>query len=299
MKITEIEDQLNLRIPSRVDEIFHPSFQTQNTRVFVKRDDLIHPMISGNKWRKLKYNIEFYLNQNYRGIVSFGGAYSNHLYALSTACYHLSIPFVALIRGDGFDPENQTLVQLKEQGTKMIFVSRSAYREKENSLEVQKYLSQYQNHYLIPEGGSSDLAIAGLLEMCDELDWSMIDHLFVSAGTGATAGGILNFMDRYNTQAKLHVVSALKGGFMKTEVLKYAGLSHSQSLIVYDDFHFGGYAKMPMELIDFSNEFTDKTNLPLDLIYNAKTMYAMSTVISNGEIGTNSNVLFVNTGGRR
>lgn len=290
---------LALDIPSRSENV---TIRLQSGVAFdllIKREDLINPFISGNKWRKLKGNINHYFNKEFKGIISFGGAYSNHLYALGHVCANLDVPLVALIRGDGFDPENSTLSTLVSDGHELHFIDRSSYRLKDRSPIVAKIINDYPGYYLIPEGGSNTYVEEGIHDMCDEIDWDVVDLIWVSAGTGATAASTLTYIERHDIECQLNVVSSLKGNFMEGEILKFAKMNGSSKLKVYNSFHFGGYGKRPKELIDFAQKWTTDTNVPLDLIYNSKAMFGLLSEVEDDDEMRSKRHLFINTGGRR
>lgn len=289
-----IQKVLGLRIPSPVEEISFEGFTFS-----CKRDDLIHPVISGNKWRKLYYHLQHYYERGYEQMASFGGAYSNHLYALSHVCAALKIPLTAFVRGDGFDPENSTLQKLRLDGTNIIFIDRSAYRLKENGELVKSIMDKLDDCLLVPEGGSGPRGKKGINHLCEELNWQDFNHIVVSAGTGATAAGLFDFIVQKNLDVSLHVVSALKGSFMKAEIISQLTVSADERLQVYHDYHFGGYGKMPEKLRIFQKQFQEATGIELDLVYNAKSVYAMMDKLKVKKIHSEAGVLYINTGGLR
>jgi 1-aminocyclopropane-1-carboxylate deaminase len=295
LDLNQIINQLNLQLPSRIDYV---SINTKSkSTIGIKRDDLIHPIISGNKWRKLKYHLDQYYQEGYSSVISFGGAYSNHLYALSHVCMVLNIPCTLFVRGDGYDPTNSTLSKLKSDGSKLMFIDRTAYRQKDKAPMVQEFLVNNKNVLIIPEGGSGPQSRLGLFELCEELDWINIDQLFVSAGTGATAAAIYSYIYDNGINTALHVISALKGDFMKSEICAQLDFDPDLRLNVYDQYHFGGYAKMPENLIDFERNLSSITKIHLDLVYNAKTAFGMIDLINKNVINSTDRIIFLNTGG--
>jgi 1-aminocyclopropane-1-carboxylate deaminase len=181
-------------LPSPCEKVIHNSLEKHEIKLYVKRDDLIHPEISGNKYRKLKYNLEYILNNNISSIITFGGAYSNHLYATAALCNYYGLQSYGIVRGDGLDPDNPTLQFCIKNGMTLHFVCREEYRNKNNSSVVKKIIAQYNSAYVIPEGGSNQLALLGVEEIWGELSVQLEktpDYLFCAIGTGTTIAGLL------------------------------------------------------------------------------------------------------------
>lgn len=260
--------------------------------VFVKREDLIHPGYGGNKWRKLKYNLEHYLSNSYSQLISFGGAFSNHIHALALLCKDYNIPVTAIVRGEVDDPDNPTLHDAREAGMRLIPVSRSAYRMKENSEEIQEILDTFENPFIVPEGGSNAIAKKGVTEILGELD-DHYDYIFLSAGTGMTATGII---EAAHSDTQVYVVNALRNPELETTIKSNLDIEKS-NWTVLSDHHFGGFAKVPKDLIEWNRGFFDKYKMPLDPVYNAKAMYALLDSIKSGLLKRNSRVLYLHTGG--
>jgi len=259
----------------------------------VKREDLLHPTISGNKWRKLKYNIKSALDNGVETIITFGGAFSNHIYATAAACNELGLQSVAIIRGD-YDKENPTTMFAQQCGMDLRFIDRSSYREKENSEAAKNILSEYSNFMLIPEGGSNDLAEKGLHELSSEINETDHDIIMVSAGTGSTATGILQQLD---TDKELWVFSSLKSAYLEDEILSKTDSSKHDQLKFISCYHYGGYGKTPPELILFMNDFKIETNIPIDPIYNGKLIAGFYDMASRAQLDTTSSYLWIHTGG--
>lgn len=263
--------------------------------LYVKREDLIHKEISGNKYRKLKYNLLHYHNSDYKGIISFGGAYSNHLHALAALCKFESIPSVGIVRGD-YDADNPTLKFVEDCGMKLHFVSREDYRIKEKSNVIQNIINQNPNFILIPEGGSNHYALLGVKEIVDEInDFSeRFDYIAVSAGTGCTASGILNGISENNLEAKLFVFSALKGQFLKEVISQKTRI---KDFHFTDEYCFGGFAKTNDELFSFIKEFENRTSIPLDYVYNGKLVFGLKNLGERKFFTSKDKVLWIHTGG--
>lgn len=266
---------------------------SSNVKLDIKRDDLIHPSISGNKWRKLKYNLLAASNDNCDGIITYGGAFSNHIYATAAACREFGFQSVGIIRGE-YDPRNPTLQFAKSCGMDLKFVDRSSYREKENSISIKEILNQYPDFLVIPEGGSNELSENGLKELSFEINELNHDVILVSAGTGATASGILNHLSE---DKKLWVFSSLKSCYLKEEILDRVPAKKAKQLTFFSDYHWGGYGKSPANLIQFMNSFTRESKVPIDPIYNGKLIYGFSDMIRNEMIAINKSYLWIHTGG--
>ena len=257
-------------------------------RLLILRDDLHHPLISGNKWRKLK-GVLHDNDHKAKGIITFGGAFSNHIHATAAACMHYGIPSVGIIRGE-YDPANPTLISARQHGMTLHFVSRSDYRLKEDSPTIQQLIAQYADHTVVPEGGSGPMAMIGLAELAQQITAIPdIDIVTVSAGTGMTAAGIVK-----NQQRPVYVFSSLKDTYLQSEISK---LADGQSFTFVTDYHFGGYGKVTSELVSFINDFKQRTGIPLDPIYNGKAIYGILDQVSLGYLPKGTTLLHVHTGG--
>ena len=284
----------SLKIPSPVSKVHFPVFDEKRVEVYVKREDLIHPLLSGNKWRKLKYGIQYFLESDNSHIITFGGAFSNHIHAFGHACHIYGLKGVVIIRGEE-DTSNPTIDDLRSLGIELHFVSRKEYRLKENSLLIKSIIDKYESPLVVPEGGSSEWARPGVREMALEIiDEDIIfDHIAISAGTGCTSGCMIDSLE--NKGGQIEVYSALKGAFMKDEVGKWAGDADNWQL--FEDEAFGGYGKVNASLVDFINDFYQVSGIPLDPIYNGKLMYHLVERIESGAYQKGSVILWVHTGG--
>lgn len=275
-------------VNSPIEKVTHPLLK--DVRLCVKREDKIHPTISGNKWRKLKYNL---LNSRGLTIVTFGGAFSNHIYATAAACNEFGLASVGIIRGE-YDEGNPILQFAKSCGMELKFVDRTSYRDKAESPIVQKILKEIPDRIVIPEGGSNDLALQGIHELSEEINQTDFDVIMVSAGTGCTATGILQKLD---SSKQLWVFSSLKSDYLKDEILNQVDESKHSQLKFINDYHFGGYGKSPSELIDFINDFTIETSIPVDPIYNGKLVSGFCEMAKDGSLNQSKSYLWIHTGG--
>ncbi|WP_052266341.1 1-aminocyclopropane-1-carboxylate deaminase/D-cysteine desulfhydrase [Pedobacter kyungheensis] len=259
--------------------------------LFVKRDDLIDPYISGNKWRKLKYILAKAKAENKTHLVTFGGAYSNHLVATAAAAARSGLKATAFVRGETV--KNEMLLLCSLFGMELIFTDRESYRDKHQLFE--SHFANNAEAYFVDEGGASAEATLGCAEIIGELT-ETYDHIFCAAGTGTTAAGLLKGIQQQQLAAKLHVVPVLKGGgFIADEIARYT--TTDKQLALHLDYHFGGYAKTTPELIHFIKMFTAQTGLLLDPVYTAKMFYAISDLEKKGQLHRDERILAIHTGG--
>lgn len=264
-----------------------------DVRVFIKREDLIHPLISGNKFRKLKYNLVQAKETDHDMLLSFGGAYSNHIAALSYAGKINGFKTIGIIRGEELSAElsiNPTLQFAQRNGMKLIFVSRENYRLKDHPKYIDELHNKFGRFYLIPEGGTNSFAIKGCEEILDSNDLKY-DYICSSVGTGGTIAGLINSAHPHQ---KIIGFPALKGSFLINEIRKFANRNNWS---LQPEYHFGGYAKINQELISFINRFKQDYNIPLDPIYTAKMMYGITDLIHKGYFKNKSKILAIHTGG--
>jgi len=259
----------------------------------VKREDLHGDGISGNKLRKLKYNVERAIAEGYTKILTFGGAYSNHILAASYIKKKYGIDIIGVVRGEELADkikENPTLCKAQENGMQFHFVSREAYRNKSSSEFIQKLEEKFGSFYLLPEGGTNDLAIKGCEEILTTED-EKFEYICCAVGTGGTVAGLINASTE---NQQVIGFSALKGDFLKNDV---TALVAKNNWIIQTDYHFGGYAKVTSELVVFINEFKKNTGILLDPIYNGKMMYVIFDLIKKGYFPENTSILAIHTGG--
>ncbi|SHG12264.1 1-aminocyclopropane-1-carboxylate deaminase [Flavobacterium micromati] len=259
----------------------------------IKREDLLHPFVSGNKFRKLKYNLLQAKVENHDTILTFGGAFSNHIAAVAYAGYENGIKTFGIIRGDElFDQidENPTLKFAQNCGMLFKFVSREDYRLKSEISFLENLKEQFGSFYLIPEGGTNELAIKGCEEILTKND-AEFDYICCAVGTGGTISGIINSVLPHQ---KVLGFPALKGDFLKDEIRNFV---QNVNWELITDYHFGGYAKVNEELIAFINHFYTENQIPLDPVYTAKMVFGVIDMINNNYFAANSKILLIHTGG--
>lgn len=271
----------------------HPLLAEKQVSLVFKREDLLHPFISGNKYRKLKYNLLAAKAENEHTILTFGGAYSNHIAATAYAAKEKGFKAVGVIRGEELESSwqmNTTLKRAYEDGMRFKFVTRSDYREKENHVFIEDLRKEFGDFYLVPEGGTNELAIKGCEEIITPED-KEYDIICSSVGTGGTVSGLIK--SSFSHQ-KVLGFSALKGDFLKDEIEKLVDNKHWQLLT---DYHFGGYAKISEELIHFINAFKEKTNIPLDAIYTGKMIFGLFDMVKRDTFAAGTKIMAIHTGG--
>ena len=292
-----------INTPSPLHIVENELFKSFDLNVLIKRDDLIHPEISGNKWRKLKLNIERFVQGKYEKLLTFGGAYSNHIIATAKLCQQLNIPSIGIIRGEELNPySNDTLKRAAEMGMELIFVSRQDYDARYEKYYHNLLRNQYGNVLIVEEGGANYYGMLGVSEVISELEHEP-DYLVTAIGTGTTAAGLLFGTER----TKVIGIPVFKnGGFISVEIEQHmlnAGLMNEDivdkmnRLVLATDYGFGGYGRTTPELINFINEVYHESNLIFDQVYTAKMYYAFIDLIKKGKIEKGSEVVLLHTGG--
>ena len=285
-------------IPSPLEAINYPLFTEKQINVYVKRDDLIHAEISGNKWRKLKYNLIAAKAQNKNTILTFGGAYSNHISATAAVGKKFDFKTIGVIRGEETLPLNPTLLQAEKDGMRFLYVSRTDYRKKHTPEFIDKLKEELGDFYIIPEGGGNKLGVKGCNDIVNEIDIDF-NYILTDCGTGATLAGICEVL---KVNQKAIGIPVLKGGeFIKDEVkTMWLGDAYTRIESQYSletGYHFGGYAKYKPELIEFMRGFYTQTNIKTDPIYTGKLFYALVDLAKKDYFKRGSTIVVVHTGG--
>lgn len=259
----------------------------------IKREDMIHPFVSGNKFRKLKYNLLQAKAENKTTLLTFGGAFSNHIAAVAFAGREQGFKTIGVIRGDElFDKieENPTLKFAQENGMQFEFVSRENYRLKNEESYIENLKQKFGDFYFVPEGGTNELAVKGCEEILTDED-SVFDYVCCAVGTGGTISGLINTA---SPNQKILGFPALKGDFLKDEIRIFA---KKDNWNLISDYHFGGYGKINLELIEFINAFFDENKVPLDPIYTGKMVFGVIDLIHKNYFPAHSKILLIHTGG--
>ncbi len=280
------------QLPSPLQKLNSSFLKRKEIDLWLKRDDLIHPEISGNKWRKLMHNVKAAQESGLNTLLTFGGAYSNHIAATAAAGKLLSLNTIGIIRGDeGF--ENDTLKRARKNGMQLYFISREKYKRKAEPSFIDELQEKFGKFYLIPEGGANELGVEGCQEILAEVDREF-DYLSISAGTATTASGIC----RHLKSEKLLVFPALKGGgFMLDEMAKYCTKEQLQKVEFQVNYHFGGYGKIKQEQVEFMKSFFSEYNIELDKVYTSKMMFGLFDLIKNDYFPKGARILAIHTGG--
>jgi len=276
-----------------IQELHDPLFDKAAVRVLVKREDLNHPYVSGNKWWKLKYNLEEAKRLGYKTLLTFGGAYSNHIFSTAAAAHELGFESIGIIRGEETLPLNPTLRFAKSCGMRLKYVSREAYRQKANADFIERLHLEFGDFYLIPEGGTNELAVKGVEAFARTLG-DRFDYLCCAVGTGGTLAGLVKGIPANKTILGFPVLKG--GGFLNDEVEKLLEIK-AENWSLKTDYHFGGYGKTTEILLKFIKDQSMKNNLPLDSVYTGKLVAGVYDLIQVGYFRRGATILAVHSGG--
>ena len=285
---------------SPLQQIEHPLFKKHQLKVFIKRDDLIHPIISGNKWRKLQGNLSFAKQSKKRGILSFGGAYSNHLHALAYACQQHQLSATAIIRGEENYQSNYTLRWAKHWGMKLQFVNRQTYRQRSDLSYLKSLQLAYPDYLIVPEGGSNEYALSGLAELVTELNQQVdYDTLMLPVGSGGTVAGLVKAdQNRHNI---LGIAVLKQGAYLIDQINQLLGITEATSPYInwqlITELHRGGYGKFSNEDCLRLAQFTALTGIPFEPIYSGKMLLALLDLIEQGYFPSGHRITLLHTGG--
>ncbi len=282
---------IDLDFSSPVHQIKNNLFDERGLTVFIKRDDLIHPIISGNKWRKLKYILKQANAGQKTHLVTFGGAYSNHLLATAAAAAKFGFKSTGIVRGE--QVSNDTLFLCRLHGMNLLFTDRESYRDK--PALFRKFFKNDTNAFFIDEGGASTEGAKGCSELVDELP-EIYDHIFCASGTGTTAAGIINGLTAHNLPTEFHAVPVFKNGeFIKDEIDKL--LTNPAEYHLHTGYHFGGYGKADDKLIEFIKQFVRETGILIEPVYTGKMLFALYDLATNNYFKQGSRILAIHSGG--
>jgi 1-aminocyclopropane-1-carboxylate deaminase len=270
-----------IQTPTPLQALSHPLLREKGISLFMKRDDLTHPDVQANKWRKLKHNLEFAKANNYASILTFGGPMSNHIYSTAAAGKMFGLKTIGVIRGYAHLPLTPTLAFAKAQGMELLFLSKGEYENRFSESTTEQLRHAYGNYYAIPDGGSNALAVKGVAEMMQEIDIDY-DVCCVAMGTGGTTAGCV----AGSKGRKVIGFSSLKGeGNLSTEVERlvheYSTLENAAPVYnwtINNDYHFGGYGKVTDELSAYVQQFEKEHNILLDPVYTSKMMFGMFSI---------------------
>ena len=280
-----------------LEKVNDPLLSERKISLFIKREDLNHPHMSGNKWHKLKYNLQNAINEDKGTLLTFGGAYSNHIYAVAAAGKIFNLRTIGIIRGEEHLPLNPTLSFAVENGMQIYYIDRKSYRKKESSEIINQLQEKFGDYYLLPEGGTNELAVKGCSEIISKIDIDF-DYICCPCGTGGTLAGLISGLNGNKFALGFAV---LKGAsFLKDNVnslLKNFNESSFLNWHVNLDYHFGGYARTNSILLDFVNRFTSITKILVEPIYTGKMLFGIYDLAEKGCFEEGSQIIAVHTGG--
>jgi 1-aminocyclopropane-1-carboxylate deaminase len=280
--------------PTPVTPIHDDILAAAGIELYIKREDLNHPHISGNKWWKMKYNLEAAKQQGHNTILTFGGAYSNHIYATAAAAQALRLSSIGIIRGEETNPRNPTLAFAESMGMQLHYVSREAYRRKTEEDFLTAIRHQFGDFYTIPEGGTNTLALKGTQEFAATFPAEPFDYICLPVGTGGTIAGIIQGAG----YGEIIGFAALKGNFLTDEVKALLDPNHAaRPWHINEHYHMGGYAKTNDTLLEFIKSFRAQHNIPLDIVYTGKMVWGIYELVRQGHFARGSRILAIHTGG--
>ncbi len=280
------------KVPVPIDELG----VIGGVHIAVKRDDLLLPEVSGNKWYKLVYHVEAAQKKHAKGIATFGGAYSNHLLATAAYCHALGLKSIGIVRGEEVVPLNPTLSRCLELGMHLVYVSRSDYRKKEDQDYLETLRQAYPSYHFVPEGGGGWDGIRGAQLLLDKR-CQAYDLIVSAVGTGTTIAGMALASKPHQKLWGIPVHKHSKVVDELASTIPQLQLPNRLEAERFTSYHFGGYAKWTDELIDFIRTINGTYGLPLDPIYTGKAFYALLDQIEQGLVPAGRKVLFIHTGG--
>jgi 1-aminocyclopropane-1-carboxylate deaminase/D-cysteine desulfhydrase-like pyridoxal-dependent ACC family enzyme len=265
--------------------------------LFIKREDLNHPFISGNKWHKLKYNLKEAQKQGKNTLLTFGGAYSNHIYAVAAAGKIFNFKTIGVIRGEEHLPLNPTISFARDSEMQIYYLDRSSYRQKNSAEIINQLKNNFGDFYLLPEGGTNELAVKGCSDIIDKIEVDF-EYICCPCGTGGTLAGLISGL---NGKKFALGFAVLKGAsFLKENVAALFQSTNGNVFHNWDinlDYHFGGYAKVDERLLDFVHKFSTHTKIPIEPIYTGKMLFGIYDLVTKGFFNKGSRIIAIHTGG--
>jgi 1-aminocyclopropane-1-carboxylate deaminase len=293
--------------PTPLTELHHRHFAQRGVRVWIKRDDLNHPDISGNKWHKLYYNILAAQNAQKTALLTFGGAYSNHIAATAAAAKANGLHSIGIIRGDELQNNAKdwgaTLNLAQHNGMQLQFISRADYRLKDQAPFLAQLQRQYPNAYIVPEGGSNDLAVQGFAPLIHDLEnqcpsWT---HLLTAVGTGGTLAGMVSYALPKVGRHILGVAVLKQADYLRPQITQWITQNSPHAQVnpwqLLGDYHGGGYAKTAPNITAAQSQFEHDFNIPLDPIYTAKLVAGFYDLLTQNAFKAGDNIILLHTGG--
>lgn len=283
---------------STLQLISHPLFTQYRITVQIKRDDQIHNIISGNKWRKLQYNIQHAKAIGAKGIITFGGSFSNHIHACAFACQQQNLPVIGIIRGEVENQHNYTLSWAKHWGMQLSFVDRKTYKQRNEGCYLHQLQQQYPDHFIVPEGGSNTLALTGVAEVIDELNQQCkFDTLITPVGSGGTLAGLIC---GDNAQHNLLGIAVLKQqDYLENTVLALLpnNRKEDKNWQIMNQYHGGGYAKFNAQDAEKVRHFSNAVGIDFEPVYSGKMVLALLDLVASGYFPEHHRIVLLHTGG--
>ena len=276
---------------------FHTTWLPGEIEAAMLRLDLVHPLVQGNKWFKLKRNLEA---AGPLPVVTFGGPWSNHLHAAAAACKLLGKPVTGIVRGEAPFPPSRTLAEAAALGMEIVHVSRAVYdaiKKGDLSMAPPTLRALLGSAFVIPEGGGNTEGAAGCEEILDLGDFGAFTHILCATGTGTTLAGLINGAAKRGIGSEIWGISALKGAFSVDSEVRALLTEDRGNWGIFHDFHEGGFAKISPALITGMNDFFDQTGIPTDRVYTGKLVLAFRKMSAEGRFPPGSRVLLIHTGG--
>lgn len=279
-----------------LDKIDLTVFSEKDIKVFALRLDKIHPVVSGNKYFKLKYHIRNAIENKYEGVITFGGAWSNHIVATACTATMNHLKSKGIIRGESPKVISDALLQAQAFGMQLEFISREQYRKTSNEDYLNNLANQYPEYYIIPEGGSGELGLKGTAEIPALVNSNEFSHIVSAIGTGTTFCGLANTCKPGQVNLGIPVLKGINN--LQEQYAPFLRNPIKKSKIIFEyDYHFGGYAKYSKTLLDFMNEFYRLTNIPTDFVYTGKLFFAVHDLVNKTFFLPGSRVLIIHSGG--
>lgn len=292
-----LEDVKYINENTPLERVDDPLLEERKISLYIKREDLNNPQMSGNKWHKLKYNLQEARKQGKDTLLTFGGAYSNHIYAVAAAGNIFNFNTIGIIRGEEHLPLNPTLSCAKDNGMKFFYLDRSSYRKKNSPEIINQLQEKFGDFYLLPEGGTNDFAVKGCSEIISKINIDF-DYVCCPCGTGGTLAGLISGL---NGNKFALGFSVLKGAsFLKENVYSLLKNSGNDSFLNWGinlDYHFGGYARINSTLMDFVSRFTSLTKIPIEPIYTGKMLFGIYDLVLKDYFKEGTRIIALHTGG--
>ena len=290
-KLKDLEQQLSA---ATIEPVHHPLLEKKDLQLFIKREDRLHPIVSGNKWRKLKYILQHVIETKHDHLISMGGPWSNHLHTLAWVGKELGLRTTGIVRGELPDEKSSTLIDIEECDMQLKFINRIEFRKLREFHEYNSEPADHYKGYWIPEGGANKLALRGIAEMVNEIDIPF-DTIALACGTGTTLAGVASALP---TDKNAIGFAALKGAsFLQNDVNNLLNDHDQKNWSINLDYHFGGFAKTDQKLFSFMEGFEKQTGIPLEPVYTGKMLYGLFDLIKQDMFGSGQKIIAIHTGG--